>query len=483
MNQNCIDVFKAYDLPFECYFNACTDHETVVHDEIEFIWLLEGRATIWCEGHTYELTPDSVFIFYVHQSHSMKSDELTFSVSFRFKKDYLKSLHLYFERLPFRNRVFTFDELAAKYPEVPLIMSQLITLMKSPDSIVNTRYQLMGYFNMYLFDLYSVRLKEKYLDIKKKNYDTYLLRFQKISAYVDAHYAERISLEALAGAVDISPSRLSHFIKEILGISFQEYLSKVRLEKAVSALRHTDMPIKDVVISCGFSDQKYLNALMKDLFHLTAHQYRKIMKDDLQMGAGDFSYPDMLLEFTRKLHRLKNHNEDPLHERKIMEVFRPAEKRDARTLSMTREMVWSETYRGIYPDELLERFDHDLHEARFRKQIEDPETQVYIIELEEKPIGYFSFGKPKDKVMENYGLCLHSLYVRTAYQNLGIGSRVFSFIRNYCLEKSIRRFTNSCNTHNIKARDFYLHMGGKPVHEDSGHAEYIEDQIFFEYRI
>lgn len=306
MKQNCIDVFKDYDLPFECYFNACMDHEEVVHDEIEFIWLLEGKTTIWCEGKTYNLQPDTVFIFYVHQKHSMKSEGDCFSASFRFKKDYLKSLNLYFERLPFRNRVFTFDELAYKYPEVPLIMSQLIELMKSPEGSVNIRYQLMGYYNMYVFDLYSVRRQEKYLDIKKKNYDTYLSRFQDISAYIDVHYGEKITLKTLAEIAGISPSRLSHFIKEILGISFQEYLSKVRLEKAVYALKHTDKPIKDVVDSCGFSDQKYLNAVMKELFHLTAHQYRKIMKDDVHFGIKDFSHPDMLGEFSRKLHKIKS---------------------------------------------------------------------------------------------------------------------------------------------------------------------------------
>ncbi|HSR04443.1 MAG TPA: AraC family ligand binding domain-containing protein, partial [Proteiniclasticum sp.] len=79
MKQDCIDVFKAYDLPFECYFNAGMDHEEVVHDEIEFIWLLEGSATIWCEGETYSLLPDTVFIFYVHQKHSMKSEGYSFS--------------------------------------------------------------------------------------------------------------------------------------------------------------------------------------------------------------------------------------------------------------------------------------------------------------------------------------------------------------------------------------------------------------------
>ena len=306
MRKYCIDAFKKYDLPFECYFNAYVDHDEETHDELEFIWLFEGNITIECEGTTYELTPDHVFIFYINQKHSMKSDGNTISISFRFKKSYLLSLNLFFDRLPFKNRVFTFDELAQKYHEVPLIMSQLITLMKPTDSIVNTRYRLIGYFNMYLFDLYSVRLKEKYLDIKKKNYDQYLFRFYKINSYIKMHYAEKITLETLSKIVNISTHRLSHFFKEILGISFQEYLKNVRLEKALFELKNSNTSIKDIVKSCGFSDQKYLNAIMKDNFHVTALTYRKIMKDDVQFGVKGFSYPIMLMELTRKLHMIND---------------------------------------------------------------------------------------------------------------------------------------------------------------------------------
>lgn len=307
MRNNCIDAFQKYDLPFECYFNPYVDHDEEVHDELEFIWLFKGSVSIVCEGKTYELTPDHVFIFYINQKHSMKSDGDTISISFRFKKSYLLSLNLFFDRLPFENRIFTFDELAHKYHEVPLIMSQLITLMKPTDSIVNTRYRLIGYFNMYLFDLYSVRLKEKYLDIKKKNYDQYLFRFYKINAYIKMHYAEKITLETLSKLVNISSHRLSHFIKEILGISFQEYLKNVRLEKALYELKHSEMPISEIVVKCGFSDQKYLNAIMRDTFHVTAHKYRKIMTDDVHFGVKGFSYPLMLMELTRRLHKIHEH--------------------------------------------------------------------------------------------------------------------------------------------------------------------------------
>lgn len=301
MIQNCVDAFEVYDLPFECFFNACVDHDETVHDELEFIWLLEGSITINCDGKTYLLKPDSVFIIYINQIHSMQSDGYTLSASFRFKKSYLNELKLHFERLPFKNRVFSFDELAQKYPEVPLIMTQLIKLMKGGEDVVHTRYQLIGYYNMYVYDLYSVRLKEKYLDIKKKKYDAYLARFHKINTYIEANYSQKITLEELATLTEISTYRMSHFIKEILGISFQEYLTKVRLEKAIQMLKNTDTPINEVVKKCGFSDQKYLNAIMKSLFHVTAHGYRQIMKDDKPNKSDVINHLNMVMEFSKKL--------------------------------------------------------------------------------------------------------------------------------------------------------------------------------------
>ena len=301
MKQKCTDAFEAYDLPFECYFNACVDHDETVHDELEFIWLLEGSITVTCASSTYRLEPDTVFIIYINQKHSMKSDGYTLSASFRFKKAYLKALNLYFERLPFKNRVFSFDELAHKYPEVPLIMTQLIKLMQGGEDVVHTRYQLIGYYNMYVYDLYSVRLKEKYLDIKKKNYDAYLTRFHKINTYIETHYSQKITLEQLAALTEISTYRLSHFIKEILGISFQEYLTMVRLEKAIYMLKNTDLPVKEVVINSGFSDQKYLNSVMKSLFHVTAYEYRKIMKDDKHHKIEPIEHLNMHMEFSKKL--------------------------------------------------------------------------------------------------------------------------------------------------------------------------------------
>lgn len=307
MRDNCIDEFKDYDLPFETYFNACADHAETTHDDMEFIWLLEGKIQIVCEGITYHLFSDSVFMIYMNQTHSITSDGQSISISFRLKKSYTDDLNLYFNKIPFKNRIYSFEELAIKYHEVPLIMSQLIILMKSQSPSMNVRYKIIGYYNMYIYDLYSVRLKDKYLDIKKKNYDEYLIRFYTITDYINKNYDQKITLEMLADLVEISSFRLSHFIKEILGISFQDYLRNVRFEHALDYLRNTSLPIEEVVIRCGFSDPKYLNQLMKEKFHVTSLKYRKIMKDNKHFGIQGFSYPKMVSELSTRLHKIQEY--------------------------------------------------------------------------------------------------------------------------------------------------------------------------------
>jgi len=304
MLQTCIDEFEALDLPFKTYISTCIEHDEEMHEEMEFIWVLEGKVTIVCEKKTYELTSDMVFMIYMNQKHSIYSESDSLMFSFRLKKAYLMEHHLHFDKIPFKNRIYLFEELAQKYHAVPLIIAQIIILLKTPNPSPNIRYKIIGYYNMYIYDLYSVRMKDRYLDIKKKNYDEYLIRFHTIMEFINQNYQHPITLNSLAELVDVSTFRLSHFIRDQLGISFQEYLQNIRFEQALKDLKNTSLSINTIVKKCGFSDPKYLNALMKKKFHITALKYRSIMKNRDSGSINEFNYPKLLSELTERLHQI-----------------------------------------------------------------------------------------------------------------------------------------------------------------------------------
>lgn len=304
MIQTCVDEFEALDLPFKTYISTCIEHEDETHEEMEFIWVIEGKVTIICEKKAYELTSDMVFMIYMNQKHSIKSDNSSLMFSFRLKKNYLLEHHLNFDKIPFKNRIFPFEELAQKYHAVPLIIAQIILLLKTPNPSPNIRYKIIGYYNMYIYDLYSVRMKDRYLDIKKKNYDEYLIRFHTIIEYINQNYHHQITLNTLSGLVNLSPFRLSHFIRDRLGISFQEYLQNIRFEHAIKDLKNTNLPVNTIVKNCGFSDPKYLNDMMKKRFHVTALKYRFIMKNGDISLTNELSNPKLLSELTERLRQI-----------------------------------------------------------------------------------------------------------------------------------------------------------------------------------
>ncbi|HBA50752.1 MAG TPA: hypothetical protein DCZ91_23735 [Lachnospiraceae bacterium] len=68
---------------------------------------------------------------------------------------------------------------------------------------------------------------------------------------------------------------LSHFIKKMLGISFQEYLNNVRFEHALQLVRHSDFNILDVCLETGFSSSRYLNQMFEKKLGCTVKEYRK----------------------------------------------------------------------------------------------------------------------------------------------------------------------------------------------------------------
>ena len=304
MKQNSLDEFDALDLPFKTFINTCIEHEDEMHEEMEFVWVIEGKVKIFCEKKIYELGSDEVFMIYMNQIHSVKSEPDSLMFSFRLKKSYLLQHHLSFHKIPFLNRIYSFEELAQKYHAVPLIISQIVLLLKTTNPSPSTRYKIIGYYNMYIYDLYSVRMKERYLDIKKKNCDEYLIRFHTVIEYINQNYHQTITLTTLAKMLKLSTFRLSHFIRNCLGISFQEYLQIIRFEQALHALKNTHLPISVIVRNCGFSDPKYLNAIMKKKFQITALQYRSIMKKSIDYERLEFNHPKLLNELSIRLHHI-----------------------------------------------------------------------------------------------------------------------------------------------------------------------------------
>ena len=103
--------------------------------------------------------------------------------------------------------------------------------------------------------------------------------FDKMIAYIDEHYEQKIELEDIAKIGGYNVAYTSQFFKKQMGISFVEYVLRLRLREATLCLINTDAAVAQIASDCGFADVKAFNVAFKKHFHITPTEYRKQVKN------------------------------------------------------------------------------------------------------------------------------------------------------------------------------------------------------------
>ncbi|MEI8094293.1 MAG: helix-turn-helix domain-containing protein [Spirochaetales bacterium] len=98
---------------------------------------------------------------------------------------------------------------------------------------------------------------------------------QKAVRYIRLNYAQKLSLEAVAAQVYLSPSYFSRVFKEELKTSFVAFLSDVRIEKSKRLLADRSIPLVVVAGLVGFEDQSYFNRVFKKVTGQSPGKFRQ----------------------------------------------------------------------------------------------------------------------------------------------------------------------------------------------------------------
>lgn len=84
-----------------------------------------------------------------------------------------------------------------------------------------------------------------------------------------------ISLNSIAERLYITPSYLSALFKSEMGITFSDYLTEYRIEKAKELLKDVKIKIYEVAEAVGYTDQHYFSKVFKNITSFTPKEYRE----------------------------------------------------------------------------------------------------------------------------------------------------------------------------------------------------------------
>jgi AraC-like DNA-binding protein len=93
-------------------------------------------------------------------------------------------------------------------------------------------------------------------------------------AYLDDHLDEPLRIPELAARAGLSQFQLDQRIRSLFGLSAGQYLSRLRIGRACDRLRHTDAPLKELALECGYADQAAFTRQFHKSVGLTPGAYR-----------------------------------------------------------------------------------------------------------------------------------------------------------------------------------------------------------------
>jgi len=100
-------------------------------------------------------------------------------------------------------------------------------------------------------------------------------RVEEVRRLLASHTREPVRVDALAQAVGLSPSRLSHLFKEATGQSIVDALNAMRVRQAALLLEHTRRGAAEIAYEVGFQNYNHFLAQFRKRFGTSPSGYRR----------------------------------------------------------------------------------------------------------------------------------------------------------------------------------------------------------------
>lgn len=250
-------------------FGTLEEHE---HNYAELVVALEGSAVNVIDGREQEVEAGDVYVLLpgmLHEQHDMRG--YRFAI-FKFDYDALMREAGDLRKLPGFHLLFSLDAHSAVHPvldEETRVLVEYMTRAIEPElsgldaaSETVAKDLFLG-----LVALLSRRCMPS--DPARR------LRMHVAAdtmGYLERHYMETVSLDALAARAGYSRRHFTRLFREAAGSSVNACLMRIRLDAALELLERNE-PLSDIAAHCGFSDASALCRAFRKRFGVSPRVY------------------------------------------------------------------------------------------------------------------------------------------------------------------------------------------------------------------
>jgi two-component system, response regulator YesN len=132
-----------------------------------------------------------------------------------------------------------------------------------------------------LFADISLLVKDLEKTLTEKKVSSHFERIDAITAFISANLNDpNLSTSLLSDHIGMARAGFSRYFKQHTGITFVDYISRIRIDRAKELLVDSDMPLKQIVGEIGYSDVSAFIKKFREYTGLTPAQYRKHAASD-----------------------------------------------------------------------------------------------------------------------------------------------------------------------------------------------------------
>jgi AraC-like DNA-binding protein len=253
------------------------------HDQVEIMYVIKGKCTVETTDQAFSLTKGDFILLDAGEAHRLMVEEgspcrmLNIEFQFAAKNNPCPSLRDLYQTVP-------------GFPEL-LSSARPYIVLKDPDEIYPSLKNLIMELDRKHQGqqgqdvMIHLLLCQILLGISRLNQDaqgreslTGSIHIRRAVSYLHQHYDQDIKISRLASMLHIQEGYLYRIFRKHMGVTPNEYLTRLRMEKAEMLLARTDIPIIEISGYVGINSRQYFAFLFKKHTSMTPSEYRKLAR-------------------------------------------------------------------------------------------------------------------------------------------------------------------------------------------------------------
>lgn len=259
---------------YKVFLNVIKSRSPHLHLDYEIGLVMKGNMDLIYEDKVYNLHEGDFMCVNPYQIHEFRSDENAQLLFVQINPSFFSSIFPQIKNLEFEEPIYKNDGSDVNlYWDIRKNITQLALLnMKAEEN-----YELIcaGLLNLLFFDLLTA-MPHRYVSNSESTLaHTKAARIRRIADYIEQHLDEKILLSDIASREHLTIPYLSHFFKDNFNMTFGDYTTHLRCERARRMMLTTDLSLFDIAITCGFSDPKYFKQGFQKNYGCSPKEYRQ----------------------------------------------------------------------------------------------------------------------------------------------------------------------------------------------------------------